>query len=96
MAGHVLPQDFAVVLTQTPHLESVDDLPGVFYAWAENICANEKNDLIDPTTGLIDENQNNVWNVDLGLTNLAYFDYMERIGKLFQKKKKLVKKIKKL
>lgn len=49
--------------------------------------------MIDPTTGLVDENQNNVWNVDLGLTNLAYFSFMEQIGKLLIKKKKIDHKI---
>jgi len=61
----------------------MEDLPPVFYAWAENINAREEvDDLIDPTTGVVDENQNNVWNVDFGLTNLEYFKYFEAIGKL--------------
>ena len=82
-AGTVLPQDFAVVLTQNPHSEKMEDLPPVFYAWAENVNAREEvDDLIDPTTGVVDENQNNVWNVDFGLTNLEYFKYFEAIGKL--------------
>ena len=42
----------------------------------------EEGEMIDPTTGLVDENQNNVWNVDFGLTNLEYFKYFEAIGKL--------------
>lgn len=44
-------------------------------------------------TGFIDPNQNSVWNVQLGLTNLGYLDYMKAMGKLLVQKKKLDKKL---
>lgn len=36
-AGTVTPSDFTVVVTAEPHTEKLEDLPAVFYAWAENI-----------------------------------------------------------
>ena len=47
-------------------------------------------------TGFIDPNQNSVWNVQLGLTNLGYLDYMKAMGKLLVQKKKLDKKLRKM
>ena len=32
-----------------------------------------------------------MWNVDLGLTNLGYLDYMKKMGDLLVQKKKLDK-----
>lgn len=48
--------DYAVVVTQEPHTESLEDLPAVYYAWAENICSKESQDepLTDPNTFDID------------------------------------------
>ena len=33
-----------------------------------------------------------MWNVNVGLTNLGYFDYMKKMGQLLVQKKKLEKK----
>ena len=82
------------MVTQPPHIESLDDLPGVFYAWAENINSREADELVDPKTQEIDGNQNEVWNVNLGLTNLGYLEYMKKMGRLLVQKKKLSKKLK--
>ena len=79
-----------------PHVESLEDLPAVYYAWVENVCAQEPEELTNPDTGEIDENQNNVWAVYLGLTNLGYLNYMKQMGKNMILKKKLIKKQRKL
>ena len=76
------PQDFTVVISQKPHLESLDELKGVYYAWVENVCAQEPEEMIPGQLYQVDENQNNVWNVNLGLTNMGYLQYMQQMGKL--------------
>ena len=50
-AGTVLPVDYTVVVTQRPHTESLLDLPGVYYAWAENINSQEPEELVDFNSG---------------------------------------------
>ncbi len=61
---NVTATDFTCVVSQEPHVEDIEDLPGIYYAWAENICsAADQNDMTNPVTGEIDENQNLVWNV---------------------------------
>ena len=56
--GHsVAARDFTCVVTQEPHVEDLEDLPGVYYAWAENICSAEpEGELTNPATGEIDPN----------------------------------------
>lgn len=50
--------------------------------------------MLDPNMeDQVDENQNNVWNVDLGLTNLGYLSYMKKMGVLLVLKKKLDRKL---
>lgn len=85
-----------MVITQHPHLESLEDLPGVYYAWVENICSQESIEWTNPLTDQIDENQNNVWGVNLGLTSLGYLHYMSKMGVLLVQKKKLDRTVKKL
>ena len=92
----VTPADFTVAITNPPHIESLEDLPAVYYAWVENVCAQEPKELTIPDTKEIDENQNNVWAVYLGLTNLGYLEYMKQMGKNLINKKKLIKKQRKL
>ena len=79
-----------------PHVESLEDLPAIYYAWVENVCSQETEELTNPDTGEIDEHQNNVWAVYLGLTNLGYLNYMKQMGKNLINKKKLLKKQRKL
>ena len=81
--------DFSVMVAQEPYTETLDDLTAVYYAWAENICSREALNLVDPTTGEADDNQNQVWNVQLGLTNLGYLAFMRRMSALLVQKKKL-------
>lgn len=69
-----------MVVTQEPHTESLEDLPAVYYAWVENICSNEQLELKNSNSLQVDEYQNNVWNVNLGLTNLGYLGYMKKMG----------------
>ena len=54
--GSVQPNDYTVVVTQEPHVESLEDLPAVYYAWAENICSSEIAVYDNPITGDIDVN----------------------------------------
>mmetsp|Transcript_4000 Transcript_4000/g.5299 ORF Transcript_4000/g.5299 Transcript_4000/m.5299 type:complete len:105 (+) Transcript_4000:637-951(+) len=54
----VVASDYSVVVTQEPYTESLEDLPAVYYAWAENICSKEQIDMLDPVSGISDENQN--------------------------------------
>ena len=77
-------------------MESLEDLPAIYYAWVENVCSQELEELTNPDTGDIDENQNSVWAVYLGLTNLGYLEYMKMMGKNLINKKKLLKKQRKL
>ena len=78
----VQPMDFSIAIYQDPHKESLQDLPGVYYAWIEHINSLEPEVLEDPITGETDEHQNNVWNIDLGLTNFGHLKFMKNIGKL--------------
>ena len=43
----VAASDYSVVVTQEPHTESLEDLPAVYYAWAENICSKEPQTFYD-------------------------------------------------
>lgn len=43
------------MIPQEPHMETLEDLPGVYYAWIENICAMEPEIWTDPHTGEVDE-----------------------------------------
>jgi hypothetical protein len=52
----VNPTDYTVVISQDPHNETLDDLPPVYYAWAENINSQEPEELKNPRTNEIDEN----------------------------------------
>ena len=40
----VIASDFTVMVTQVPHQDSLEDLPGIYWAWAENINQKEDND----------------------------------------------------
>ena len=64
--------DFSIVIFQDEHKESLQDLPGVYYAWIEHINSVEPLDEDNPE----DDHQNNVWNIDLGLTNFGHLKYM--------------------
>ena len=68
----IQPMDFSVVIYQDEHKESLQDLPGVYYAWIEHINSVEPLDEDNPD----DDHQNNVWNIDLGLTNFGHLKYM--------------------
>lgn len=68
--------DFSIVIYQDEHKESLQDLPGVYYAWIEHINSMESEVRMNKDTGEFDEHQNNVWNIDLGLTNFGHLKYM--------------------
>ena len=60
------------------------------------MCAQEPEELKNADTDEIDENQNNVWAVYLGLTNLGYLEYMKQMGRNLKNKKTLLKEKRKL
>ena len=70
--------DFSVVIYQDEHKETLQDLPGVYFAWIEHINSMESEVRVIPDTvpEVVDEHQNNVWNIDLGLTNFGHLKYM--------------------
>jgi len=51
----VSAEDFSIMISQEAHMETLEDLPGVYYAWIENINTKEPDELIDHHTGEIDE-----------------------------------------
>ena len=74
----IQPMDFSVVIYQDDHKETLQDLPGVYFAWIEHINSMESEVKVIPDTvpEVVDEHQNNVWNIDLGLTNFGHLKYM--------------------
>ena len=64
----------------------------IIWAWAENILNKErKQDYANHDRNTIDENQNDVFNVNLGLRDFSYLQLMEEMGNLLIKKKVLAK-----
>ena len=51
----VSAEDFSIMISQDAHMETLEDLPGVYYAWIENINTKEPDELINHHTGEIDE-----------------------------------------
>ena len=68
----VNPIDYTVVVTQNPHKDHNDDLPGILWEWAENINQKEMEEYLDKEldTEEIDKYQNNVFNVSLALNDV--------------------------
>ena len=75
--GVINPEDYSVVVTLGPHKDSIDDLEGIFWAWAEDVNQKEMNDEKFPLLkdDSIDGNQNNVFNVSKALNNVGYLNY---------------------
>jgi len=44
------------MITQRSHLEKTEDLPGIYYAWCENINAHEAEQYQCPNYEEVDEN----------------------------------------
>lgn len=53
-------------------------------------------DMKDPITEELDENQNTLANINLGLSNYSYLKRMQKVGKLLIKRKKDILKQKKI
>ena len=92
-ANEVQPQDFTVKIYQESHTENTKELPGVYYAWVENILQKHSTELVNPNTEDKDENQNNVWNVNMAFTNMDNLEYMKDMGALLYDKKRLDKRL---
>ena len=68
-------------------------MKGIYWSWAENLLECEPNrEYYDPHTGNVDLNQDTVFNVNIGMTNLEYLGLQDKMGKLLANKKKLDKK----
>ena len=49
-------EDFTVQLIQEPHKDHINELKGIFWAWAEDILMKEEEqDMTDPNTLRFDE-----------------------------------------
>lgn len=88
-AGTLEASHFTVVILQKPYSDPLEALPGIYWAWAENILEMEPIEFRDPMTNMVDENQNTVLSVNLGLANYGYLHIMQQMGKLLVSKKKL-------
>ena len=75
------------------HTESFEDLPGVYYAWVENINQKEGVELMNTNTGLKDENYDNAWTINMAQANTGNLEYMREMGKMLYEKKKLDKRL---
>ena len=90
----VTAPDFTVVVeVPQTHVDDVEhDLKPVFWAWAQNINDKEKNakdynDRSHPDPAHwkdIDKNQDEVFNVNLGESNLGHMDHMQRMANLLK------------
>ena len=89
----VLPQDYTVQIYVNSHSENFKDMPGVYYAWVENILEKEGNEMLNANTGKVDENQNYVWNINMASTETGNLEYMRDMGKLLIDKKRLDKRL---
>ena len=91
--GTLKTTDFSVVMEQEPHKDHINDFKGVMWAWAEEILDNEPDQsYMDPVTDMLDNNQNKLFNINMGLSNLEYLGVEEKMGRLLVQKKKLDKK----
>lgn len=71
-----------------PYKDNLLALPGIYYAWAENIL--EKSSLQrldDPETQKEDLYQNMVLNVNLGLSSYGYLGIFAQMNIILQQKK---------
>lgn len=62
-------------------------MPGIYYAWAENILEKSPHKFDDPASGKLDVYQDMVLNVNLGLSSYGYFNIMNKMGDILIKKK---------
>ena len=86
-------QDFTVVLEVPPHLDEVEDLKAVYWAWARKILRKERIEYWDTShhdkdEWKIDPNTNQVFNVNLGRNNLGHLSYMLEMGELLKQYRK--------
>lgn len=72
--------DFTVVVKQLPYKDHLLQLPGIYWAWAENILEKELEQCTDPDTNQPDIFQNLVLNVNIGLSNYGYLKQMQQMG----------------
>ena len=90
-------EDFTVVLEVPPHLDEVDDLKAIYWAWARRVLRKERLEYWDTShpdkdEWRIDPNTNRVFNVNLGRNNLGHLRHMQKMGKLLKKYNKNKKK----
>ena len=78
--GTLTATDFTVQVEQEPHKDHQNDLKGVYWAWAERVLEDSGQDYQDPNTGHYDTEQDKVFNVNIGLSNLEYLGLQDRMG----------------
>ena len=71
-SGTLGANHFSVVMEQDPHEDHINDLKGIYWAWGEQILRNEPDEDYKTARGEVDENQNKIFNVNCGLSNLEY------------------------
>lgn len=85
--GMLASDDFSVVVYQTPYKDNLQLLPGIYYAWAENILEKSALQKDDPLTGQNDNFQDFVLNVNLGLSSYGYLKIFLQIEQILQMKR---------
>ena len=54
--GTLSAEDFTVQIIQEPHKDHINDLKGIYWAWAENILSKDERQIMtDPDTNRFDE-----------------------------------------
>ena len=86
--GSLLATDFTVVTLIDPHSDHINDVKPILWAWSEHILENEPD---FKKYGGDDDQADKVFNVNLGLTNLAYLNLEGKMGELLQRKQRYVK-----
>lgn len=80
--GMLAADDFSVVVHQTPYKDNLQTLPGIYYAWAENILEKSTIQKEDPLTSQHDNFQDFVLNVNLGLSSYGYLKIFLQIEQI--------------
>ena len=83
-------QDFTVILEVPPHLEDCEDLTAIYWAWAKRVLRKDRHSYeYMNVDGLVrDNNQNEIFNVNIGRDNLGHLAYMQKMGKLLKEHEK--------
>lgn len=84
----VTAQDFALQLTNLPEHTNLRELKANMWSWLDNVLNKEKSLEVNPQTDIIDENQNNLMNLNLGLNDYGKLQFMLQMAELFKQKER--------